>query len=636
MTPHKGPANMRAPFVLLDDARASQAGPGKAAMARYYSAPTQVLRAPDLAAMPDFLAAIDARRTEGKHLAGYFDYEAGFAFEPSLANLYQAQPSFNSEQPHGQQPPGQNPYGWFGVFNGYQEICGYDVPALLTTLADPAPTATPVLAPFKPAITQAQYLQKFDQVHQAIKAGDIYQANLTFNLTADFSGDPVALYLALRQQSAMGYGALLFDGTFWIASFSPELFFTLKKGVIATRPMKGTAPRHNDPAIDRQYADALGASAKDRAENLMIVDLLRNDLARISRPGSVQVPRLFSVESYPTLHQMTSQIRANLNGNIAASDIIKAIFPCGSITGAPKIRAMELLHAIEGDRRGVYCGAIGRFDPDIGDQPGDAAFNVAIRTLQFGRQRGKVQLGLGSGIVADSNGPSEWQECVLKGSFVEQLTRRFDLIETMAFDPESGLLRLELHLQRLKASASELGFEFDRHATRNALNAACFTLETPSKVRLLLSPSGATAIEMREMPVCPALPLKLMVVPLPVHADDFRLRHKTTDRAFYDKARRQAAADHHADEVIFQDEAGFLTEGSFTNLFIKAGDSLQTPAGPLGFLPGVLRAALLESEAAVEARLKSDDLKQADQRGDIMIGNSLRGLMAAKLITAKS
>ncbi|RZL96895.1 MAG: hypothetical protein EOP68_26455, partial [Sphingomonas sp.] len=289
----------------------------------------------------------------------------------------------------------------------------------------------------------------------------------------------------LRAQSQAGYGALIDTGERRFLSLSPELFFALEDGALTCRPMKGTARRGATPDADRALATALASDAKQRAENLMIVDLMRNDLSSIA--NHVAVPELFAIESYPTVHQMTSTITATLDQGRDAIDVIAALFPCGSITGAPKQRAMEVVAEVERARpRGLYTGSIGRLDPN-----GDAMFNVAIRTLEVGE--GQAVMGLGSGIVADSEAGEERRECLAKAAFVTAGQRPLDLIETMAFDPENGIALLERHLARMKASADALGFTFDRHAMRNELQAATFRLREPRRLRLLLAASGAVA-----------------------------------------------------------------------------------------------------------------------------------------------
>ncbi len=347
----------------------------------------------------------------------------------------------------------------------------------------------------------------------------------------------------------------------------------------------------------------------------MIVDLMRNDLSRVAVAGSVAVPELFAVEHYPTVHQMTSTVTAALAPGKDAVDVLAALFPGGSITGAPKVRAMQAIAAIERSPRGVYCGSIGRIDPD-----GNAQFNVAIRTLTVTDDH--VVLGLGSGIVADSRSDDEWAEAQAKGAFLHAGARAFDLLETMAFDPEDGIPLLERHLARMRASAEAFGYPFDRHAVRNELQAATFRLRAARRLRLLLSPSGAIAIEVSPPPATPAEPVRVAVVPLPVAPFDIRLRHKTSDRAFYDCARLEKGGGG-AFEVIFEAPDGTLTEGSFTSLFVERDGVLLTPpAGPL--LPGVLRAELLDTGRAREAVLTRTDLA-----GGFLIGNALRGLIRA-------
>jgi para-aminobenzoate synthetase/4-amino-4-deoxychorismate lyase len=530
------------------------------------------------------------RRLEGCHAAGFMSYEAGHALEPKLAPLCAAP------------PPGAPPLLWFGLFDAPREV---DPAALL-----PDPSGA-WAAPARPLVARAAHTEAVARILRHIEAGDIYQANLTFPAEVEFAGHPLALYAAIRARAGAAHGAVLFTGSHWILSFSPELFFEMKKGRILARPMKGTAPRAANP-------ETLRADPKQRAENLMIVDLLRNDLSRVSRPGSVAVPHLFAIETYPTLHQMTSTVTAALSDGVSPAQVVETIFPCGSVTGAPKIRAMEIIAEVETAPRGVYTGSIGRVAPD-----GEAEFNVAIRTLVVpAGGGGAARLGLGSGIVADSRAGDEWRECLAKGAFVHDPDRSFDLIETMRFDPRDGMPDLERHLGRLKRSADALGFAFNRHDARNELQAATFRLPVVSRVRLMLSPSGAVAIEIRPLPPHPPEPVDVAVVPRTVAADDFRLRHKTSDRAFYDSPRRAAGTF----EILFEDEAGFLTEGSFTHLFVERGGRLLTPPLSRGLLPGILRERLIEEGRAEEA-----DLVAADLVSGFLVGNAARGLIRAKL-----
>ena len=591
------------PFVLLDDARPDGAG------ARLYSQGEEIGAGSWSAAQ--VIGSLRRLAGSGRHVAGLLRYEAAGAFEPAVAGMAVAGMAGAGEA-----------VAWFAAFSRCEAVA--DVAALL-----PDPAGAFAGAP-QPGIGWPDYARQFAEVQELIAAGDLYQANLSFRARVPVAGHPAALYAQLRQSAAAGYGALVFTGAEWILSLSPELFFTLEGGRLTARPMKGTVPRGATPDEDRAAAAALVADPKQRAENLMIVDLLRNDLSRVAVAGSVQVPRLFEVETYPTLHTMTSTVTADAAPGSDAVDVLTALFPCGSITGAPKIRAIKALAQIEAGSgpRGIYTGAIGRIDPPMEGTGGSAAFNVAIRTLSWECGAPYATIGLGGGIVADSTAPAEWAEALAKGAFVTRGQRPFDLIETMAFDPIAGLVRLERHLERLKASADAFGFAFDRHTARNELQAATFRLRAASRVRLVVAPGGAVAIEVAPMPSAPDRPLSVAVVPLPVDTADFRLRYKTSDRGFYDRARLAAETD----EVVFVTPEGQLTEGSFTSLFVARPDgTLATPPLADGLLPGILRAELIERGQAVEQPLRPDDLARG-----FLLGNSLRGLMPAIVAVANA
>ncbi len=572
-----------APFVLLDDAREG----GRALL---LTEPRRIVAA---TSVEEVQGALDELRSI-ERAAGFLAYEAGLALEPRLATLAP--------------PPedGAPPLLWFGAFEREEAV---DAAAWLP---DPAGAWC---GPARPLIERSAYEAALARIHEHILAGDIYQANYTFPAEVPLAGHPLAVYAALRQRARAGHGAVVFTGEHWILSFSPELFFTREGRRVTTRPMKGTATRGVDAKADSAQAAELAADPKQRAENLMIVDLLRNDISRVATTGSVKVPELFRVETYPTVHQLVSTVTGELGDGLDAVDVIRALFPCGSITGAPKIRAMEIISDQEVAPRGVYCGAIGRIGPD-----GDASFNVAIRTMVMKEGDGTARLGLGSGIVADSRPAGEWRECLAKGAFVET-QRRFDLLETMRHDVHEGVVALDRHLDRLKASAAALGFSFDRHQARNELQAATFGFGN-GKVRLLLARSGAIAVEVTPLPASPEEPVPVAIAPLPVTPHDFRLRHKTSDRSFYDRVRVEAGTF----EVLFVDRDGFLTAGSFTTLFVERDGRLVTPPLNRSLLPGILRARLLDEGKAVEADLRVEDLVDG-----FLIGNALRGLIRARL-----
>ncbi|MDY7097035.1 MAG: aminodeoxychorismate synthase component I [Pseudomonadota bacterium] len=598
------------PFVLLDDARASGG-----ADALLYEAPARIFAAYHAHDVDRILEQAEAARLDtGGQLAGYIGYEAGLALEPKLSGLADGRSG------------AAGPLVWLGLFeNAPTAIPAKDMPAWLSARVE----GDASIGPLDPQLSPGGYDAAFAALRDAIHAGDIYQANLTYPLSGSYRGDAMALYASLRNSASAGYGGILFDGSHWLLSFSPELFFALEDGAARVKPMKGTRPRGLDEASDTALREELSSSVKDRAENLMIVDLMRNDLSRVAVAGSVEVNAPFSVETYPTVHQMVSSVRARLADGKGAADLVRALFPCGSITGAPKIRAMELINEVERDARGPYCGAIGRIGPD-----GEAAFNVAIRTLRLTpieNGQGTAVLGVGSAIVADSDPMSERRECEVKAGFArassaELAAPQCDLIETMRFEPESGIAHLDLHLARMKSSAQALGFEFDRHAARNQIQALCFELEDSAKIRLLASRKGAIALQTSPLPAMEEQPLPCIALPHPLDLSDWRLAHKTSDRGFYEDA-MEAARYHEAKEAVLVRDDGLVTEGAWTNIFVERDDALLTPPASLGLLPGVLREHLITEGRAREAELTLDDLSEG-----FLLGNSVRGLFKAKLI----
>ncbi|MBB3763027.1 aminodeoxychorismate synthase component I [Sphingomicrobium lutaoense] len=584
-------------LILFDDARPGAKGPF-----RLYRAPRTVIRADHMDEVRPALARLREALKDGGHAAGYLAYEAGYALDEKLARLARK---------------GAGPLVCFGIFDA-PEMIG---PAERDRLLSGAGSAS--LLPPEPRVTKVDYQAAVRTVRSQLLAGEHYQANLTFGNDVLTGGDPLALYVRLRKGAAAAWGGVLVHEDGALVSLSPEQFFTLKSGRIHARPMKGTAPRHQSPEADRMQVEMLVADEKQRAENLMIVDLLRNDLARVAETGSVSVPRLFAIEHYPTLHQMVSDVNATLRSGLDAVDIIETIFPCGSVTGAPKIAAMEKLRELEPEPRGAYTGSMGWIEPPSSDgKPGDASFNVLIRTIEIVPDAPQARLGLGSGLVVDSEPEDEWAECRLKGEFVTAVSRDFDLIETMRYDPSDGIAGLEAHLERMMKSAAALGFAFDRHEARNELQAATFGKPDARLVRLMLSPSGAMAIELRPFDPPSSQPLAVTIAPRSVRADDFRLRFKTSDRHFLDSARKDAGTP----EVLFEDEEGYLTEGSWTNLFVEKDGHLVTPPLKRGLLPGILRAELLASGRAVEGDVRREDLS-----GGFHVGNAARGLMPAQL-----
>jgi para-aminobenzoate synthetase / 4-amino-4-deoxychorismate lyase len=565
------------PFVILDDAT-----PGRERLTRF-QAPVGTIAARTPQEVLVALAALEGARRAGRHLAGYFSYELGYLLERRLVPLLPRRRTV--------------PLLWFGVF-------GRAEPAVL-----PAPGGRAYAGPLRPEWDAEAYGARFARAHRLIADGDLYQVNLSFRSRFAFAGDPLALYRALRARSQAAHGAFLFDGERHVLSLSPELFFDLSAdGALTARPMKGTTARGGDPASDDAARAALAASAKDRAENLMIVDLLRNDLGRVARLGSVSVRDLFAVETYPTLHTMVSTVTAQLGPGADAAAIVRALFPCGSVTGAPKIRAMEIVRALEESPRGVYCGAIGHFAPD-----GSARFNVAIRTLTIAGREG--ELGIGGAVVHDSSADGEYAECLLKARYYESARRPLELIETLRWS--DGFVRLERHLDRMAGSAAFFGIAFDRARALECLGANA-SGAADLRVRLSLDEEGRFA--------CTTAPLAAAggawtwaISPKRVRSGDVLARHKTNWR-------EPLEALPGSDETIFLNERGEVAEGSRSTVFLRRGAMLLTPPLEAGILDGVLRRELLDEGACREATLRPGDLES----GDVLFGNSLRGLIPAR------
>ncbi|HEX7934614.1 MAG TPA: aminodeoxychorismate synthase component I [Paraburkholderia sp.] len=496
------------------------------------------------------------------------------------------------------------------------------------------------------SVEPAQFNAAIDAIHAALRAGDSYQVNYTYRLGFDVFGTPTALYRRLRARQPVPYGALIAmpDGN-WVLSCSPELFVEKENATLRARPMKGTAPRSANPVVDRGAAEFLGSDPKNRAENVMIVDLLRNDLSRVAQTGSVKVPALFSVEPYASVWQMTSTVEAALRPGTPFAAILRALFPCGSITGAPKHRTMQLIDELESTPRGLYTGAIGWLDAPApataGNACGDFCMSVAIRTLtltpsaQTGGLRGTM--GVGAGIVLDSVAADEFEECRLKARFLTAAEPGFELFETMYATREESVRHLSRHLARLSASAATLGFPFDTNVLRAQLAAQCASLpaQTPHRMRVALGKSGATHITAAVLtPLADATVGVLLATDhdfATTQADDPLLRHKTTRRAEYDRGWREAEAKG-AFDTLFFNERGELTEGGRSNVFVKLAGRWWTPPLASGVLPGVMRSVLLEENAslqAVEKVLTQADVLNADA---LMICNALRGALPARVI----
>ncbi len=571
-----------------------------------FTHPLQVLQATTPAQVPALLQALDEAVAAGYYVAGYMTYEAGYALLPVSLHV----------------PNSSGLLAWFGVYEEPHVLLpASSVPAL------PEETDRYAVQQLHPMLPEEIYLKHVQRIRKLIREGEVYQINFTMPLHFHFEGDPLALYLALRQQQPVAYAAFIHTGESSILSLSPELFFRREGERIYTRPMKGTSGRSSLPNEDVQLAETLRNDEKNRAENLMIVDLLRNDLAICCEPGSVEVPELFRVEAYPTVWQMTSTVMGRLRPDVGYAELFRALFPSGSITGAPKIRAMQHIARLESTPRGVYCGTIGYAAPD-----GRAVFNVAIRTLGISGSKG--HMGVGSGIVWDSDPKAEYEECLLKGTFLQRAAEPFALIETMRCQ-HGRIPLLEAHLERLRRSAAHLGFTLNERSLRNQLAETLQTL-APDRtwwVRLLLKATGQITLTSTALEPEPRRPWRLCVVDRRIDPSDPLCYHKTTRRAHYETAYAQARAAGY-DEVLFLNTRDEVCEGSRTNLFVQLEGRLYTPPVSSGLLPGVYRQHVLHTRTDAEERvLTLDDLRRAEA---LYVCNAVRGWQPAVLDVPES
>jgi para-aminobenzoate synthetase/4-amino-4-deoxychorismate lyase len=566
---------------------------------RAFREPSAVLTAARAGEVQGCLREVDrAVKEEGYYAAGFVTYEAAAAFGLPVHPA----------------PADELPLACFGLYT----------PARVTSQGRPRPRSphgrsTPA---WTPSIDHAGYLQAIAAIKDRIAAGDTYQINFTFRLRAPFDGDPLALLGDVDAAQRGAWGAYVDTGRHALVSASPELFFALNGGRIECRPMKGTAPRGLWPEADRALAEALRQSEKNRAENVMVVDMMRNDLGRIARVGSVQAASLFDVERYPRHWQMTSRVTADAPSS-GLHDIFAALFPSGSITGAPKHSSMGIIRELETSPRGIYTGAIGYFSPN-----GRAHFNVAIRTIAIDRGARAAEFGVGSGIVWDSVDDDEYAECLLKASILAEPPPPFRLLETLAFAPETGFRLLDRHLDRLRSSAEYFGFAFDDREAREMLGRSVGDLRGASKVRLLVARDGSIVCEATDLEAAPERPLRAELADAPVDTGDVFLYHKTTRRDVYTAAR---AARPQAEVVLLWNRDREITEATEANVVVELDGRRVTPPVECGLLAGTMRADLLAAGEIAEQRIAIAALRRATRAWAI---NSVRGWTEITVPTA--
>ena len=585
-------------FALLENTR------DPAAPARRYTRPAGAVLARRPEELAPALAALEAARLKGLHACGYIAYEASYALQalpiPEFPEPREAQALLH-----------------FQLFEDCELLSPEASTVWLDTLASDEGCAVHDL---ELAEDEANYSRKISQIRGLIRDGETYQVNYTLPCRFQHSGSAIDLYLALRGTQRVAYSAFLNFPEAKILSISPELFIERRGNTLTTRPMKGTAARGTTTAEDREIAEHLRSDPKSRAENLMIVDLLRNDLGRVAQTGSVKVPALFEVETYETLQQMTSTVTATLPPDTKLPEILAALFPCGSITGAPKHRTMQIIAELEQEPRGIYTGAIGYLEPSD-----DFCFSVPIRTV-VSTAPGKALMGVGSGIVYDSDAHAEYEEVQLKTRFLHEVNRELGLIESMRLSPDGSISHRELHMARLRHTAQTFGFYVPERAIKEELDA--YAKHRPQaetrRLRLQLNHDGTFSLADFAIPVLPTQPFVTLSDERIDSTSLFR-RHKTTQRDLYETEYARAV-ERGAYEVLFLNEHGRIAEAARHNVFIRKNDKLITPPISEGALPGILRQSM--QTKLLEQPLTLDDLKTADA---IYIGNAVRGLTEVKL-----
>jgi para-aminobenzoate synthetase/4-amino-4-deoxychorismate lyase len=591
------------PFALIADGPT----PGRQRWLRF-DRPVEVLRADALADVRPCVAAVEAAVEGGRWAVGFLAYEAAPAFDPALV-----------AHPPRCHPDGRPwPLAWWALCPQPREFAA--PPGVLPVgVRGELPTLD-----WRPGTSVAHYLEAIAAIRERIAAGDTYQVNYTYPLEASFAGDAWAFFAALVAAQRGAYAAFLDcglaegdpEGGLAVLSASPELFVARDGDALRTRPMKGTSRRGRWPAEDAAARAEL-LSAKNRAENVMIVDMLRNDLGKIAVPGSVQVAELFAVETYPTVHQLASEVRAR--SEVSQLELLTSLFPCASITGAPKASTMRLIRELEADPRGLYTGAMGYWAPGR-----RLALNVAIRTVVVDREAQRAHFGTGGGVVWDSEAEDELREARTKALLLTRARPPFSLLETMAWRRRTGIVLLERHLERMAASAGYFGIPFDRptveEALRTAIAAHAEQLAAPRlRLRLLVAEDGTPTVEVAELACQRRTPLRVALDDRPVDSDDVFLFHKTTRRSVY----QQAMARHpQADEVLLWNERGHLTEGTRHNLVVRLDDAEWTPPVADGLLAGTYRHELLARGRLRERSLRVADLAAAEA---VYLINSVQG-----------
>ena len=589
--------------ILLDDAQSSSDKPSS----RLYQSPLKTIKANNAVDLEAALQEIEEAIHDQQYVVTCLSYELG----EHLLGLIPKK--------------SKTPWVQAWVFKDVQKLSKDDVNQWLKVQTNQAVDA-PVIQKTSLSITQQQFEGDISKIQEWIKAGDTYQVNHTYRINGELSGSPLAAYEILRQKQPGPYGAYIDHADGWVLSCSPEWFLQKTGNTLMTKPMKGTAK------VGESSSEELHDDEKNRAENVMIVDLLRNDLSKISLPGSVKVPHLFEVQQHGDVLQMTSTISSTSKENLSLKELLHAIFPCGSVTGAPKKRTMELIQELESEPRNLYCGAIAWFDPSSQAGLGDLGMSVVIRTLELEKNQ-HFQMGVGGGITIDSESADEWHECQTKAGFLYALQNQAEpigLFETIRIE-QGQACRLEMHLERIAKSAKELKIKFDSNRARSLIQEACSQLDKQSIYRLrldlsaecLLSVKTAVIQDLKPGPILWAS--DILAMDTTMSSTDQLLGHKVTRRKLYDQA-WLAAEKLGAFDALFINQQGFVTEGGRSNVFIKKDGQWLTPPLASGCLPGVMRSVVLSDAKyqAVEKNITPADVLSAEE---VIFTNALRGIV---------
>jgi para-aminobenzoate synthetase / 4-amino-4-deoxychorismate lyase len=589
--------------ILLDDAQSSIDKPSS----RLYQSPLKTIQASNAVDLDVALQEIEQAIHDQQYVVTCFSYELG-------EHLLGLTPKKS-----------KTPWVQAWVFKDVQKLSKEDVNQWIKTQINHR-VGAPVIQKTSLSITQQQFESDISKIHEWIKSGDTYQVNHTYRIHGELSGSPLAAYDVLRQKQPGPYGAFIEHANGWVLSCSPEWFLQKTGGTLMTKPMKGTAK------VGESSSEELHEDTKNRAENVMIVDLLRNDLSKISLPGTVKVPYLFEVQQHGDVLQMTSTISSTSKENLKLKELLQAIFPCGSVTGAPKKKTMELIQALESESRNLYCGAIAWFDPSMQVGLGDLGMSVVIRTLELEKDQ-SFQMGVGGGITIDSESSDEWHECQTKAGFLYALQNQpepLGLFETIRIE-DGQACHLGMHLERISQSAKELKIMFDANRARSLIQEACTPLDKKSIYRLRLDLSAEGLLSVKTAPIQNLQPGPILWAGDLLSSDttmssaDRLLGHKVTRRKLYDQA-WLAAEKLGAFDALFINEQGFVTEGGRSNVFVKKDGRWLTPPLASGCLPGVMRSIVLKDAKyqAIEQNITRSDILSAEE---VIFTNALRGIV---------